>query len=94
VVYGQSLLVDGGEVVGVAGDWPPSAASLAHDAVLYRSALRGVRPDPGCAAEGEDPRWNLWRRWLEIGARIANVEEPVTLRDLSAGAIAVLGDAA
>jgi hypothetical protein len=94
VVYGQALLVDGGEVVGVAGDWPPTVASLAHDAVLYRAVLRGVRPDPGCAAEGEDPRWNLWRRWLEAGVRIANVEVAVTLRDLSAGSRSALGDAA
>jgi hypothetical protein len=83
VVYGQTLHVDAGEVVGVAGDWPPSAASLALDATLFAAPLRRIRPDPGAATEGDDPRWNLVRRWLEAGVRIANVEEPVTLRDLS-----------
>ena len=96
VVYGQTLLVEGGEIVGVAGDWPPSAASVALDATLFAAPLRAIRPDPGAAPEGDDPRWNLVRRWLEAGVRIANVEEPVTLRDLSLApaAAARLGDAA
>ena len=83
VVYGQTLLVDGGEVVGVAGDWPPTSNSVALDATLFSAALRAIRPDPGAAAEGDEPRWNLVRRWMEAGVRIANVEEAVTLRDLS-----------
>ena len=83
VVYGRTLLVDGGEIVGVAGDWPPTAGSVALDATLFLTALRAIRPDPGAAAEGDDPRWNLVQRWLEAGVRIANVEEAVTLRDLS-----------
>ncbi len=83
VVYGQTLLVDGGEVVGVAGDWPPTATSVAVDATLFLATLRAISPDPGAAAEGDEPRWNLVRRWMEAGVRMANVEEAVTLRDLS-----------
>ena len=52
VVYGQTLLVDSGEVVGVAGDWPPTANSVALDATLFSAALLAIRPDPGAAARG------------------------------------------
>jgi hypothetical protein len=97
LVYGQTVLVQAGEVAGQVGAWPPAPESLAHDAALLAANLRSIRPDAESSRDDEDPAWNLWRRCIEVGARIANVEEPVTLRDASAfpsSGAATVGDVA
>jgi hypothetical protein len=81
LVYGQSLRVSGGEVVGVTGAWPPAIGTVAPDASLASIALRAFRPDQDAAADGEPMAWNLWRRYVEAGVRIANVEEPLAICD-------------
>jgi hypothetical protein len=85
VVYGATLLVRAGEVVGQVGSWPPAAESIAHDAALITAGLRAISPDPESWRDGDDPTWNLWRRYVEIGVRMGNIEEPVTLRDAPDG---------
>ena len=91
VVYGETLLVRSGEVVGRVGSWPPTPDSVADDASLIAVSLRVVRPDVDSWRDGERPAWNLWRRYLEIGARIGNIEEPITLRNAPDGALSGAG---
>ena len=80
-VYAQTLLVADGEPAGLVGAWPPAADAIAPDASLFSAGLRAFRPDPDAPADGEDPHWNLWRRWSEAGARLASVDAPLALRE-------------
>jgi len=82
IVYGRTLIARGGEAIGHVGSWPPGPDSIAHDAALIAGALRVVRPDPEAWREDEGTTWNLWRRYLDLGVRIGNVEETVTVRDV------------
>ncbi len=83
IVYGRTLLVHADEAIGQVGSWPPGPGAIAGDAALIAGALRVVRPDPEAWREDEGTTWNLWRRYLELGVRIGNVEEIVTVRDAS-----------
>jgi hypothetical protein len=82
IVYGRTLLASAGQVIGQVGSWPPGPDSIAHDAALIAGALRAIRPDAEAWREGEDATWNLWRRYLELGARTGNIEDTVTVRDV------------
>ena len=84
-------IVRSGEVVGRVGSWPPTPDSVADDASLIAVSLRVLRPDVDSWRDGERPAWNLWRRYLEIGARIGNIEEPITLRNAPDGALSGAG---
>jgi len=81
LVYGATLLIRAGEVVGRVGSWPPAVDSIAHDAALLAAGLRAISPDPESWRDGEDPAWNLWRRYVETAVRMGNIDEPLTLRD-------------
>jgi hypothetical protein len=80
-VYAQTLLVADGEPAGLLGSWPPSRGGLARDASLFSAALRAFRPDPDAPDDGDDPCWNLWRRWVEAGAKLASIDGPLALRE-------------
>jgi hypothetical protein len=82
IVYGEKLLASSGHVVGRVGSWPPAPDSVAHDTVLFAGAFRSVEPDGDAWLDGEDVTWNLWRRWLDLGARMGNVEEVVTVQEV------------
>jgi hypothetical protein len=88
IVYGEKLLASGGHVIGRVGSWPPAPDAVAHDASIVAGALRAVEPDPDAWLDGEGVTWNLWRRWLDLGARMGNVEEVVTVQDVPEAAVA------
>jgi hypothetical protein len=77
MVYGQSLMqqADGGW--SIVGSWPPQQGGLCHGSALYSAALRYFRYDPEAWRDLEPGDWNLWRRMLEAGVRMGNVEHPV-----------------
>jgi hypothetical protein len=80
-VYAQTLLVTDGEPARLVGAWPPARDTLARDASLFAGALRAFRPDPDAEEDGDDPCWNLWRRWMDAGVRLASIEGPLAIRD-------------
>jgi hypothetical protein len=82
--YAQTLLVGDGEPRALLGAWPPSPDAVAHDASLFSAALRAFAVDPDAEADGEDPRWNLWRRWAAAGARLASMDGPLAIREAPA----------
>jgi hypothetical protein len=81
LVYGQELHLDGDAIVEARGGWPPGPCTLAPDALVVSASLAGIRPDPGAPAEGETATGNLLRRYLAAGARAANAEVVLALRD-------------
>jgi len=78
-VYAQAIQVSAGAPVGVVGAWPATRTTFVPDALLFSAGLRGFRPDPDAAADGDGAWWNLWRRWSEAGARLASIDEPLAL---------------
>jgi glycosyltransferase involved in cell wall biosynthesis len=77
MVYGQSLMqqADGGW--SIVGSWPPQQGGLCHGSAFYSAALRTFRYDPEAWRDLEPGDWNLWRRMLEAGVRMGNVEQVV-----------------
>jgi hypothetical protein len=77
LVYGQSLMEKGDGSWGLVGDWPPRLGGLCHGSVLYAADLRFFHYDPDAWRLMEPGDWNLWRRMLEAGVRMGNLEHVV-----------------
>jgi glycosyltransferase involved in cell wall biosynthesis len=77
LVYGQSLMEQPDGTWALVGSWPLQQGGLCHGSALYSASLRFFRYDPNAWRELEPGDWNLWRRMLEAGVRIGNVEQVV-----------------
>jgi hypothetical protein len=77
LVYGQSLMERAGGSWDLVGLWPPHQGGLCHGSVLYAAELKYFRYDPDAWRLAEPGDWNLWRRMLEAGVRMGNVEHVV-----------------
>jgi hypothetical protein len=77
LVYGQSLMEKGDGSWGLVGEWPPRLGGLCHGSVLYAADLRFFHYDPDAWRLMEPGDWNLWRRMLEAGVRMGNLEHVV-----------------
>jgi hypothetical protein len=73
-VYGDSWMeLPDGEWIRL-GDWPPRHAGFCAGAVLFAATLRFMEYDEECWRDEEPNDWNLWRRMMEAGVRMGNVE--------------------
>jgi hypothetical protein len=77
LVYGQSLMEMGDGRWQLVGAWPPVQGGFCHGSVLYAAGLTNFRYDAEAWRLGEPGDWNMWRRMLEAGVRMGNVEHVV-----------------
>jgi hypothetical protein len=77
MVYGQSLMEKPDGTWATVGSWPLAQGGLCHGSALYAADLRFFRYDPEAWRDLEPGDWNLWRRMLEAGVRIGNIEQIV-----------------
>ncbi len=83
LVYGRALLVAGGEAVDVTGEWPPRQDAVPVSTVVLSRRLGAFAPDPDAPAAGEGGGWNMVRRCIDAGARVANADAPLALLDVA-----------
>lgn len=90
--YGQALMEDPDGGWRTVGSEPLRLGHVTHGAIMFSSRLKHVRLDPDCWLRGEPGDWNMCRRLLETGTRVAFAQQIVLAHFMERRSLSAHGD--